>query len=182
MRVTPPPCRCEADGAALPHVLPRRSQARCPRRRTSCPAARRRSSRREEPVAAADRRAPADDHMGPSTVPAPMRTRAPTMLYGPTSTSSASSDVRSTSAVEWILGTTKLPWPCAARTSVPLHRPVRHRQRAAGELADAALDPIHRGLEEQLVARFDRALEAGAIDAGKEKQRPSGTTSSWSRR
>src|SRR5438094_1382302 len=94
-----------------------------------------------------------------------MRTCAPITAYGPMLTDAASSAFASTMAVGWT---------CAIGSGHLAHR--AHQlglgsefladQRAALELEDAGLHALDRHVEDQLVARLHRPLEARAIDAG----------------
>ena len=56
--------------------------------------------------------------------------------------------------------------PCAPRTSARLRPRSRRRRWRARELEDARLHPIERDVEDHLVARLDRPLEARRVDAG----------------
>src|SRR5512134_4185965 len=100
---------------------------------------------------------------GPMMLPAPMTASAPTIEYGPTSTSAASSADGSTIAVEWIFG-------------IPLRLENRHEQRRRGgdlivderahdEAPPAVGSRLPLRFEHQLVAGHDLAPEAAVLDA-----------------
>src|SRR3990167_4997372 len=109
---------------------------------------------------------PSTTQCAPMLLPSPMRTCGPITAYGPTVTLSANSALASTRAVAWIC-----VMGCSSRHLAHGAHQLGFDRRLAAHtgaglvLVDAGLGALEAGLQDQLVARLDHALEAGAVDA-----------------
>src|SRR5574343_1276529 len=100
----------------------------------------------------------------PTLEPAPMRTCGPMMLYGPTVTDGSSRAPGSMMAVGWILAMSTSGNFAHGAHQLGFNGNLFAHQGAGFELEDAGLHAVDGHIQDQLVTRLHRTLEACAIN------------------